>query len=109
MADVVKNVIVDLQLNSEELDPAIDKLAELGAIDKKTADAFKATTAELNKRQSALNSTAKAQQQAAGTTKKSIDDLNKAVNTFTQDFIEGFQEGVQEELRKARGECRGIQ
>lgn len=100
MADV-QQILVEFVVDDTGLKPAEDRLEALGVIDKKTAAAFKATNAELQKRQQAMNATAKASQQSAAATKKSIDDVDKAVKTFTQDFVEGFQEGVQAELKAA--------
>lgn len=98
---MAENIIIEFTADVQGLEPAVDQLERLGTIDKQAAAAFKATNSELQKRQQTLNTTAKVAQQAATTTKKSIDDVDKAVKTLTQDFIEGFQEGVTETLKEA--------
>ncbi|MBA3830084.1 MAG: hypothetical protein H0X33_14175 [Taibaiella sp.] len=45
-----ENIIIDFVANTEGLQPAEDRLAALGKIDKESASIFKATTAELNNR-----------------------------------------------------------
>lgn len=98
---MAENILIEFTASTEGLEPAVDQLERIGAIDKQAAAAFKATNAELQKRQSTLANTAKVAQQAGATTKKSIDDVDKSVKTLVQDFVDGFQEGVTAELKAA--------
>jgi len=98
---MAENILIEFTTDTSGLEPAVDQLEKLGTIDKQSAAAFRATNAELAKRQTTLKATAAATAQSATTTKKSIDDVDKAVNKLTQDFVEGFQEGVTEALKEA--------
>lgn len=98
---MAQEVLIDFIANTEGLEPAVDQLERLGTIDKKTAEVFRATNAELNKKAAAVKSVATAANQSLPAAKKSIDDVDKAVLKLTQDFVDGFQEGVTEELKKA--------
>lgn len=98
---MAQEVLIEFQVDTAGLEPAVDQLEKLGAIDKQTAAAFKATNTELNKRQSVLKATAATATQTATTTKKSINEVDTAVKGLTQSFIEGFQEGVTDALKEA--------
>jgi len=101
MADVAQNVIINFESNVDGLAPAVDQLERLGQIDKATAATFKATNAEINKRTAVIKANASTTQQAANTTKKSIQDVDTAVKKLSDDFVKGFEEGVADALKEA--------
>lgn len=97
----VQEIIVDLQLDVTDLDTAADKLEALGVIDKAAAAQFRAANVEIKNKETALKA-ALATAKASGTaSKKTIDDLDKAVLNLTSDFVAGFQEGVTDALKEA--------
>lgn len=98
---MAENILINFEVDSSGLAPAVDQLERLGAIDKEAAAAFRATNAELGKRTQQLGAINKAAQQSGSATKKSIDDLDKSVQKLTQDIIEGMQEGVADALKEA--------
>jgi hypothetical protein len=99
-----EQIIIEFISSTEGLQPAEDKLAALGKIDKASADAFKKSNAELKQRVAILRD-------AGGTTQKmnietakvkgTIADLDKIAKNFTQNFIAGFEQGVVEALEQA--------
>lgn len=97
----VQEIIVDLQVDTSDLDSAADKLEALGVIDKAAAAQFRAANVEIKNKEAALKS-ALATAKASGTaSKKTIDDLDKSVKNLTADFVEGFGEGVADALKEA--------
>lgn len=98
---MAENILIEFTASTEGLEPAVDQLERIGAIDKQAAAAFKATNAELQKKQQIINSVGRSAQDSWQKTKKSIDDLDKATQQFIADFIEGFQNGIMDELNKA--------
>lgn len=94
-------VLIDFQTNFTELDAALAALEKTGQIDKKTADAFKKTNAEIQKRGKVVNDAAKATEAAAKKEVIAVEDLHAYLEKFLADFIEGFQEGVKDALEEA--------
>lgn len=101
MANETQQVLIEFVTSTAGLDPAVDKLVQLGVVEKSVGDQFKKTNEEINKQATAVNNAGKASQTSATGTKKSIDDLDKAVKTLTNDFILGFGEGVADALKEA--------
>jgi hypothetical protein len=96
MADV-QTVVIEFVTNDEQLDSAINKLEKTGAVDSQLANAFKQTTSEISKQSNEIKKAAA----STAPLKKSLDDVNKATKSFTQDFMTGFNEGVIETLKEA--------
>jgi hypothetical protein len=94
-------VFIDFQTNLSELESATDILEKTGQIDKKTADAFKKTNAEIDKRKKVVNDAAKATQAATQKQMISIEELNAYMEKFFSDFVSGMQEGVIDALKEA--------
>lgn len=101
MANETQQVVVEFILDTTQMKPGVEQLEDLQAIDKATAASFKATNAELAKRDAVLKATAASTKQATDATKKSIGDVNVAINNMTDDFMQGFQEGLIETLKEA--------
>ena len=92
-----QQVIIEFITKDEQLDSSVDKLEKAGAIDAELANAFKQTTAEINKQATEIKKVAN----ATTPIKKSLEDVNKATKSFTQDFMTGFNEGVIATLKEA--------
>lgn len=101
---MTEQIIIEFISSTEGLQPAEDKLAALGKIDKSTAETFRQTNAQLKQRSANLAevdvSTNKAAQ-GAQKLKAKIVDVDKFIKNFTQNFAKGFEEGVIEELKRA--------
>lgn len=101
---ITETVLIEFTSSTEGLQPAEDKLAALGKIDKEAAQAFKQTNAQLKQRTAELSnvgtSTAKAGQQTQKL-KGNVLDIDKFIKNFTKNFQKGFQEGVIAELERA--------
>lgn len=98
---MAEQVLIEFVSDIAGLEPAVNQLEQLGKIDKATADQFRKTNAELKTRQATIQKNAAVNTQAATSTKKSIDDVDKAVKNLTNDFVQGFQEGVNDALKEA--------
>lgn len=94
-------VFIDFQTDVSQLESATDALERTGNIDKKTADAFKKTNAEIGKRAAVVNAAAKATQQASKKEVISIEEVHTVVNKMFEDFVIGFQEGIIDALKEA--------
>lgn len=92
-----QQVIIEFVTNDDQLESTIDKLEKTGAIDSKLASAFKQTSAEINKQAAEIKKAAA----STAPLKKNLEDVNKATQSFTQQFMEGFNEGVIETLKDA--------
>lgn len=92
-----QQVIIEFITETGQLDTAIDQLEKTGAIDSKLASAFKQTSAEINKQSTEIKKAAA----STAPLKKNLEDINKATQSFTQQFMEGFNEGVIETLKEA--------
>lgn len=97
----VQEIIVDLQLNTSDLDTAADKLEALGVIDKAAAAQFRAANVEIKNKEAALKAVAATAIKSGADSKKTIDELDKAVKNLTNDFVTGFSEGVSDALTEA--------
>lgn len=101
---MTEQVIIEFVSDSTGLQPAEDKLAAIGKIDAKTAQVFKQTNTELQKRVQFFNSfsqsTAKAGQSLGGL-KNNILDLDKYMKSFVQNFSDGWKDGVIDALKEA--------
>lgn len=105
---VTEQVIIEFVSDSSGLAPAVDQLEALGKIDKQTAQVFKQTNAELQRRGKELQAVGAGTAKATRDTtkiKSTFADLDKEIKNFTKDFIAGFQEGIEEELKKASAEA----
>lgn len=98
---MAENILINFEVDYTGLQPAIDQLEQLGAVDKNAAAAFRATNTELAKRTQQLGSVSKTAQQAGTVTKKSIDELDKSVLKLTNDLVQGMREGVTDALKEA--------
>src|SRR6186713_1477825 len=94
-------VFIDFQTDMSDLKTATDLLQQTGQIDAKTADAFKKTNAELQKRTQIVNNAAKGIANSSKQTMVSIEEVHKIVNQLLEDFIEGMQLGVRDALEEA--------
>lgn len=92
-----QQVIIEFVTNDEQLESSIDKLEKTGAIDSKLASAFKQTSAEINKQAAEIKKAAA----STAPLKKNLEDVNKATQNFTEQFMAGFNEGVIETLKEA--------
>lgn len=101
---ITEQVLIEFISDSTGLQPAEDKLAALGKIDKATADTFKKTNTELQKRTQLQNAVAQSSGKVAqgmGVLKHNVLDLDKYMKNFMQNFIEGWQEGIADALKEA--------
>lgn len=97
-----EQVFVEFVVTGEEdLEATADTLQRTGQIDKKAADQFKQTSAELAKRQKTIDSLNKQLRDTQAQNAKTIADLEAKVENFIKDFVEGFSEGIVETLQEA--------
>lgn len=104
MADVTQNIIIEFVSDTSKLEPAVDKLEEIGKIEQGQAAVFKATNAEINKQADALKNVSKVNDQISQTgkvTKKNVADLSTAVKGMSQTFQKEFKAGVIDGLKQA--------
>jgi hypothetical protein len=94
-------VFIEFQTDLGQLETATDILERTGNLDKKTADAFKKTNAEIQKRASIMANVANATQQASKKELVSIKEVHNLVNKMFEDFVIGFQEGIVDALKEA--------
>jgi hypothetical protein len=107
-----ERIIIEFVGDTTELEPAIDQLEALGKIDKKSADAFRATNKAILDRKKELDSLSASQskqsKQVAETTNK-YEQLSKALQKANQtllkgassEMIQGFYEGIGDALDEA--------
>lgn len=93
----VENVLIEFIADYSSLDSALDTLEKSGAIDAKVAQAFKQTTAEVNKQAQAIKNTGAAYKGPI----QSVDQLDKRTRSFVKSAIEGFELGVRDALEEA--------
>jgi hypothetical protein len=99
---VTEQVFVEFIVTGEEgIENTTDTLARTGQIDKKAADQFKQTNAELAKRQKLLSDVARQTATSAQKMGASIEEVHELVNRMLADFVEGMQEGIVDALREA--------
>lgn len=87
MADIQRNVLINFQTNTTDLDAALTDLERLGAVDKKAAASFKQTNTEIQKQGKSLQDNNKdlaAQQKSVAGLKKALLDLYKVNDKETQ-------------------------
>jgi len=101
MPDSKETVFIEFVVDDNQLESAQQNLERTGKIDKKSADQFKATNAELAKRQKTIDTLNKQLRDTQSQNAKSIADLEARMQTFIKDFVEGFSEGVVESLKEA--------
>jgi hypothetical protein len=109
MADVQQNVLIAFTTDTSQLQPAVDKLADLGKIEKTTADAFKATNTEINKQEKALSAIGAINNQinqSGKVTKKNLDDVAKAVKEMGAGMQKEFKGGIIDALQQAGVEAK---
>jgi hypothetical protein len=103
-APVTQEVLIEFISDTSQLAPAVDRLEKMGVVEKKNADSFKSSTAELQKQVKAINdinaATAKIGQSGAPL-KKTLLDINKAVKGVGQSFIKDLQQGAADALHEA--------
>jgi len=92
-----QQVIIEFVTNDEQLESSIDKLEKTGAIDSKLANSFKQTSAEINKQAAEIKKAAA----STAPLKKNLEDVSKATQAFTEQFMAGFNDGVIETLKDA--------
>lgn len=97
-----EQVFVEFVISGEEgLESTADTLLKSGQIDKKAADQFKQTNAELAKRQKTIDGLNKQLRDVQAQNAKTIADLEAKMQNFITDFVEGFSEGIVETLKEA--------
>lgn len=104
MADVSQNVIIEFSVDDSQLQSSVDKLADLGKIEKTNAEAFKAANAEITKQEKALAAVSSITNQidkSGKVTKKNLDDVAKAVKSMSGDLQKEFKGGVIAALKQA--------
>lgn len=104
MADVTQNIIIEFSADISQLQPAVDKLADIGKVEKTTAEAFKSANTEINKQQQALSALGAINNQinnSGKVTKKNLEDISKAVKSMSGDLQKEFKTGITEVLQQA--------
>lgn len=107
-----EKIIIEFVGDTTELEPAIDQLEAIGQIDKKTADAFRATNKALKERGQAAKGLAdgtKAQAQATADLASKYEALTKSVQNSNKTLtsgassqaVKGFYEGIGDALQEA--------
>lgn len=101
MADTKETVFIEFVVDDKQLESAQQNLERTGKIDKQSADQFKATNAELARRQKTIDALNKQLRDTQTQNAKTIADLEARMQNFIQDFVAGFGEGVVETLKEA--------
>lgn len=97
-----EQVFVEFIVTGEEgIESTTDALARTGQIDKRAADQFKQTNAELAKRQKTIDGLNKQLRDVQAQNAKTIADLEAKMQNFITDFVEGFSEGIVDTLKEA--------
>lgn len=97
-----EQVFVEFVISGEEsLESTTDTLARTGQIDKKAAEQFKQTNAELAKRQKTIDGLNKQLRDTQAQNAKTIADMEAKMQKFITDFVEGFSEGIVDTLKEA--------
>jgi hypothetical protein len=103
---VTEQIIIEFISDAAGLQPAEDRLAALGKIDQQVANAFKQTTAELNKRGQAVSNTATKTAVESKKTQSTIKDLDRSMKSMVDNFVKGFQEGVIAEIKRYKEQLK---
>lgn len=110
MADI-QRVLIEFDVNTEQLKPAIDELEQLGQIDKQEADFLRKSNAEAEKRIKLLQQMLAAQKGLQGVGKetkltfdqilKSVQGLGQAISTGAgKEVLQGAIEGIGDALEE---------
>ena len=101
MANTTETVFIEFVVQDEQLESSTQKLQQAGKMDKASADQFKATNAELARRQQVIDGLNKQLKATEAQQAKTIAALEARVETFIKDFVEGFSEGIVDTLKEA--------
>lgn len=100
-ATSTETVFIEFVVDDTQVENAQQTLLRNGQIDKKAADQFKATNAELARRQQVIDGLNKQLKSTEDQNAKSIAAMEARMEQFITDFVTGFGEGVVETLKEA--------
>lgn len=92
-------ILIDFKVNTQSLDQTIVLLEKLGQIDKKTADAFRASNEAYKKREEAANAAAGATEKLGTETEKGANKSKEALEK-TSKSVDGFSKAIDNLARK---------
>lgn len=101
MANTTETVFVEFVVDDSQIESAQETLERTGQVDKQAANQFKATNAELARRQKTIDSLNKQLKETQAQNAKTIEALEQRLETFITDFVSGFGEGIIETLKEA--------
>lgn len=101
MANTTETVFVEFVVDDTQVESAQENLLRTGQIDKQAATQFKATNAELARRQQTIDNLNKQLKSTQDQNAKTIADMEAKFEAFVKDFIEGFSEGIVDTLKEA--------
>lgn len=101
---VTQQVLIEFITDTTQLASSTDRLEQMGVVEKKNADSFKASTTELNKQVKAIsdiNAASAKAAQAGMPLKKTIIDINNAVKGLGASLLKDLKQGANEALQQA--------
>lgn len=101
MANVTETVFVEFVVDDKQIESAQDTLQRTGQVDKQAAAQFKATNAELARRQQTIDNLNKQLKSTQDQNAKTIAAMEAKLENFIKEFIEGFSEGIVDTLKEA--------
>lgn len=101
MGNTTETVFVEFVVDDTQMESAQDTLQRTGQIDKQAAAQFKATNAELARRQQTIDNLNKQLKSTQDQNAKTIADMETRLENFIKEFIEGFSEGIVDTLKEA--------
>lgn len=100
-ASTTETVFIEFVVDDTQIENAQQTLLRTGQVDKKAADQFKATNAELARRQQVIDGLNKQLKSTEDQNAKTIAAMEAKMQQFITDFISGFSEGIVDTLKEA--------
>jgi len=100
-ATSTETVFIEFVVDDKQIENAQQTLLRNGQIDKKAADQFKATNAELARRQQVIDGLNKQLKSTEDQNAKTIAAMEARIEQFITDFVSGFSEGIVDTLKEA--------
>lgn len=101
MPNTTETVFVEFVVDDTQIESAQETLQRTGQVDKQAAAQFKATNAELARRQQTISDLNKQLKDTQAQNAKSIADMESRMEQFITDFVSGFSEGIVDTLKEA--------